>query len=351
MNLKKLAIASAAILLAQQSFGQATIASNALTGTAPNALEWLGSNNAYNVVFKSSNVERMRILSTGNIGIGTTAPAAMLHLSNTGATPFQVERVNISQGNAMKLFFTSNPATGVTVGAGSAIFQFTNPNNASDILFMPTPTTHCMVMKQNGNIGIGTTNPTSALEIARSGGSTLRFYSNAWGDIESTTAMRPHFASGTDFTLYEGAVGSGTLRLKVNGTNGNVGIGTGSPLALLHVNGKTLIGDNSVTLPGNYNLYVQNGILTEKLRVAVVNSGTWADYVFEKDYELKSLKEVEEFINSNKHLPEVPSAKEVEKSGVDMVEMDATLLKKIEELTLYIIEQDKRIEQLEKKNK
>jgi hypothetical protein len=303
-------------------------------------------------VFKSSNVERMRILSTGNIGIGTTAPAAMLHLSNTGATPFRVERVNISQGNAFQLFFTSNPAAGINVGAGSAIFQITNPNSASDILFMPTPTTHCMVMKQNGNIGIGTTSPVSALEISRSGGSSLRFYSNSWGDIESTTAMRPHFAAGTDFTLYEGAVGSGTLRLKVNGTTGYVGIGTGSPIALLTVNGKTLIGDpTTVTLPGTYNLYVQNGILTEKLRVSVVNSGTWADYVFEKNYALKSLKEVEEFVKANKHLPEVPSACEVEESGVDMIEMDATLLKKIEELTLYIIEQDKRIEQLEKKNK
>ena len=139
--------------------------------------------------------------------------------------------------------------------------------------------------------------------------------------------------------------------------NGKVGVNTANPTAQLTVNGKTVIGDPAtVTMPGNYNLYVQNGILTEKLRVGLVNTADWADYVFAADYKLRSLSDVETFVNANKHLPEVPSACEVVEKGVDMVEMDAALLKKIEELTLYTIkqekqiaEQNKRLQRLEKK--
>jgi hypothetical protein len=131
--------------------------------------------------------------------------------------------------------------------------------------------------------------------------------------------------------------------------NSMVGVNTANPTAQLTVNGTTLIGDPAaVNLPTGYKLYVQTGILTEKVRVSVVNSGTWADYVFGDKYALPSLKDVSSYIKANKHLPGVPAAQEVEKNGVDMVEMDAILLKKVEELTLYILEQNKRIESLEK---
>ncbi len=73
----------------------------------------------------------------------------------------------------------------------------------------------------------------------------------------------------------------------------------------------------------------------------------WHDYVFQPDYELRSLEEVEEFINTNHHLPDIPSEQEVKEEGVKVGEMEGLLLKKIEELTLYIIEQNKRIEELE----
>lgn len=100
---------------------------------------------------------------------------------------------------------------------------------------------------------------------------------------------------------------------------------------------KIVIG-TSVNTPAGYRLYVQDGILTEKLKVAVKNSDDWADYVFAKDYQLKSLEEVETYINENNHLPDVPSAEEVVESGIDVAQMDALLLQKIEELTLYVIQ-------------
>lgn len=108
--------------------------------------------------------------------------------------------------------------------------------------------------------------------------------------------------------------------------NGIVSIGTMDPAA-------------------GYKLNVDGKIIAEELRIQ--NSTAWPDYVFETDYSLQPLDKVSEFIRENKHLSEVPSAKDIEQNGIIVGEMQATLLKKIEELTLYIIEQDKRISQLE----
>lgn len=82
-----------------------------------------------------------------------------------------------------------------------------------------------------------------------------------------------------------------------------------------------------------------------------VKANVWADYVFNDDYNLKSLEEVEKYIKEKRHLPNVPSAKEVSEKGINVAEMDSKLLEKIEELTLYSIEQNKRIQKLESENK
>jgi hypothetical protein len=103
-------------------------------------------------------------------------------------------------------------------------------------------------------------------------------------------------------------------------TDGNVGIGT-----------------RLTNNPNNYKLAV-NGVIGAK-EVQIENtSSTWADYVFEPTYKLMSLQELQLYIASNKHLPEIPSAEEVKNNGHKLGEMDVLLLKKVEELTLYIIE-------------
>jgi len=117
--------------------------------------------------------------------------------------------------------------------------------------------------------------------------------------------------------------------------------------------------DPTMTTPngpgaGNlYSLYVQYGILTEQVRVAINGSLEWADYVFAKDYKLMPLNKVEAYVKDNNHLPGVPSAEEVKKNGIDLGSMDSKLLQKIEELTLYVIAQQKEIDELkdEVKNK
>lgn len=105
--------------------------------------------------------------------------------------------------------------------------------------------------------------------------------------------------------------------------------------------GSVIVGN--ITAPAGYKLYVQQGILTEKVRVAVYGSAQWADYVFAKNYKLMPLAKVEQYIKANKHLPNVPSAAEMVKEGNDLGKTTAKLLEKIEELTLYMIEMKKTI--------
>ena len=105
------------------------------------------------------------------------------------------------------------------------------------------------------------------------------------------------------------------------------------------------VGLNIGTLSATANLAVAGNILAREVQVTP-NSG--ADFVFEPDFRLRPLAEVEQFITANKHLPDIAAAESMVQNGIDMGEFQIQLLQKIEELTLYIIEQDKRIEELEK---
>jgi hypothetical protein len=122
---------------------------------------------------------------------------------------------------------------------------------------------------------------------------------------------------------------------------------------VVYGDGKTRIGTGQPKAGGsadNAMLSVDGLILAKEIKVAIANTH-WADYVFDKEYKLMPLKEVEKYIIKHKHLPEVQSTSEVENNGIDLVNINATLLKKIEELTLYLIEQNKRVEKLEQDNR
>jgi hypothetical protein len=109
-------------------------------------------------------------------------------------------------------------------------------------------------------------------------------------------------------------------------------------IMLLKTSGKVVIGDTSlISTPGAYNLYVQNGILTEKVKVALRDASEWSDDAFAQT---PTLSEVETSINKNNHLPGVPSAQSLVKNGYELKSMDAKLLAQIEWLWQHTIKLD-----------
>ena len=120
----------------------------------------------------------------------------------------------------------------------------------------------------------------------------------------------------------------------------------GQEILLLKSSGKVVIGDTSqIQTPGNYNLYVQNGILTERVKVALKTTAEWADDAFENT---PGLPQVAESIELKKHLPGMPSALELVDSGYELKEMDSRLLAQIEWLWQHVIRMDAENKELRK---
>jgi len=157
----------------------------------------------------------------------------------------------------------------------------------------------------------------------------LRFYDRALAEFEVQE-------------LYQyGLTGAGSAQasgvLWSNGTNGDI----------YYNDGNVVIGDNAV--PTGYKLAVNGNAVMEEITVDLADN--WPDYVFEKSYTLPDLKELELFINTNKHLPEIPSALEIQDQGIPLGKMQTKLLQKIEELTLYVIQLNKENQYLSEQNK
>lgn len=255
--------------------------------------------------------------------------------------------------------FVFNPSGGSSVinwgnGAGDLIFR--RLSTGGNINTYNT----VMTMKYDGKIGVGVTAPVHKLHV--DGGAIYVSGTNSYGGamiLLGGTQTTPNqwgiesTSTGLNFWRPSGATPFGNYYMFLKNSNGNVGIKTDNPTADLTVNGSCLIGDPAtISLPAlgtGYKLYVQTGILTEKVKVAVETTTDWADYVFEKNYKMMPLSDVESYVKKNKHLPGVPSAEEVVKEGVDLTKMDAKLLEKIEELTLYVIELEKKINELKAK--
>lgn len=189
-----------------------------------------------------------------------------------------------------------------------------------------------LTITKGGNVGIGIANPATKLAvegaIRTSGSDVINGY------FEATNAQ-----NGNVYFTTKTSTGNGLLKLNELDGSTLVYLNTSGPSYF--AGGNLLIGKTSQTNTG-YKLDVNGNIRADKL---VVNT-TGADYVFDSAYNLMPLIEVESFIKSNHHLPEIASASYMQANGIDIGNNQTKLLQKIEELTLYLIEQNKTITEL-----
>ncbi len=225
--------------------------------------------------------------------------------SNGGASAWMIYNMTGGYGNSLQFWAYDNLSCGVPGGMCTNRFTITD----------------------TGNVGIGEAKPESKL-ILKDNNQVLSFLTN-----QKLNGTWPPVAEMTTMTIQSSGLSSGNIAFATGNTemmriqaNGNVGIGTTNPNAKL-------------TVAGN--------ISSREVKVTV-DAG--ADFVFEEEYNLKSLDSVEKFIKENKHLPEIASAQEMQKEGINLSEMNIKLLQKIEELTLYMIEMKKENQLVKKEN-
>lgn len=279
---------------------------------------------------QTNGTTRMKILnSNGNVGIGSSSPATLLHLKkgSSGGSPHSYADLTLEDNDhGMITILTPNNRTsyfgfadqdddyvgGMQYRHDTNMMTFRVNNHSSD-----------MVINQDGNVGIGYSDPGTVKlrvngNIRGQGGISVE----SGGSYKvSMNGTADGYIVGRDNALQQ------KFRITSNGDSwlngGDVGIGTSSPDAKLAVNGD---------------------IHAQEVKVDLVG---WPDYVFDENYNLPTLEEVQDHIEEKGHLINMPSANEIEANGLVLGEMNKLLLEKIEELTLYTIQQQKEIQEKE----
>ena len=268
--------------------------------------------------------EKVTFKSDGKVGIGTNSPSAQLEVQQSGEGSFIMK--SLAQGAYGAANIIVDAATGFP---GRFLFRENGVNkgwisydgNGNMINFRNSnPTSLLSIKMDNGRVGIGTSSPAYQLHLKDpSGGSALGLERNGklWRfDLDYTEAGKLYI-SHTDKS-----------NILVLSRDGNIGIGTANPDT-----------DSKLTVAGK--------IHAREVKVTV-NAG--ADHVFKNHYQLPDLEKLETFIHKNKHLPEIAPEQEMLENGVEVGGFQIKLLQKIEELTLYIIDQNKSLKEVMQKN-
>ncbi len=331
---------------------------------------------------------RINVNELGNVGIGTTTPNYLLHVNgevfvpnktgafkagfyssisetdggyalvqgnNIKASPISLNKLVKSTSGQVAQYINMRYDRGIYFGTNVGAGDNPGTEYADDVNAR-------MVIDLDGKVGIGTTSPRVKLDVG--------------GDIIAGGQNSAYIKLGTSISNYPNITTNiNPLLLGANNTTimavtaDKIGIGTVTPTEVLDVVGnirtnekiivnggltsKVLIGNmfdvNNVPLNiGDHKLVVNGSALFTKAVVRLTS--TWPDYVFEPTNKLPTLSQVEAYVTKHKHLEGVPSAAEVKEKGIDLGDNQTILLKKVEELTLYMIELNKKVELLAKEN-
>jgi hypothetical protein len=296
--------------------------------------------------------------TNGNVGIGTTAPQYKLDVSGTAKANALI--VNSISGNSSNKMLKIQTDSGyVQIGPQNTYhahfstdrtaFYFNKPiaietgkivAGSSNFSFDTNGGTRMTILNSNGNVGIGGGQPQFPLDILSTTPNTMK-------------AALARLSEGTNTYLGIKSYDSQPTHCKMfsiehmfyNTLNGAINFWRGNDMydgfITISIRGTDLCRFD------HQKLNVYGTVFAKEIKVTATGS---ADFVFNDDYHLRPLSEVNSFIKANKHLPEIPSATEVkEGEGVNLGEMQVKLLQKIEELTLYLIEQDNTIRELKDK--
>lgn len=365
--------------------------------------EAIGSNrsasnlNRYGIDFYTGYYRRMILSAGGNLGIGISGmPTQRLHINGS----FHIDP-DPSVANTGEIRSNTN-----------LVFRSDADNSGDSRIRFYNGSTEILSLAENKYIGIGVINPSSRLQVLGSIHLDPDPAVSNSGEIRSNTYLVFHpdadgLFGDSKIKFLSGGTNP-TERVTID-ESGKMGINQPSPQSKLHVSGviqthgevnapdktkngltfgsntnynwiqskinfplllnpvsdgltqdpnsiaktKSYVGigfsSDSYSVPLGYTLAVKGKIISEGIKI--MNITSWADYVFDSNYKLMKLSDVENFVKTNKHLPDIPSEKEVKENGLDAENMQMLLLKKIEELTLYVIEQEKKIIEQNKKIK
>lgn len=365
-------------------------------------------NSKFKIEFDGGAAERLKfqhvdydyqlvLTKTGRVGIGEAAPAEKLQVNGNqlleAAHPIlKLKTTSLAAATAEADIEFNGPSSNLaSIRYTNSSLVMTGRNGAFNDLVL-----------NNGNVGIGIGTPTEKLQLV--GGNMLMTSSNPMIQMQQGSIDKGFIQlNGDDFRIgcnssningkfvvrtaagdqffvdNAGYVGIGVTGL---GAEAKVHVGTGLGVSLTQ-NGYLMLGNSSgsnmvfdineiqtrtngaaasmilqrsggtvriggTAVPSGYKFAVDGKVICEELKVKLVSSG-WPDYVFGDNYTLPTLKEVEKYIQQNKHLPNIPSATEIEKNGIEVGDMQKRMMEKIEQMTLYILQLQKQIDELKNK--
>ncbi|CAM1362743.1 hypothetical protein [Tenacibaculum xiamenense] len=294
--------------------------------------------------WNSSDKDILTLSQNGNVGIGNKTPKSKLDVRGLERNQFRIYREGFD-----------DKYLSVWHGTAGAVIEPIKTDNSTSLLYLggyDNPTDVLIASRHTGNVGIGIVTPDAKLSVTSKENLISRFQNLEIND--NIKGVRVNSKNSHNQLKY--------LDIAIDAKNEKAGLGLGTSSGNLPI-GKADLSLAQLVIDRNYGgsvgigttdtkgfkLGVKGKIAAEEVKVATYTN--WPDYVFENNYDLPTLNEVENHIQKNGHLKDIPSAEEVSQEGFFLGSMDAKLLQKIEELTLYTIAQEKQLKVQEEKIK